>query len=43
MITVPEWPAYTSSKGAIEILIRYLAKELDERQIQENVVAPDVI
>lgn len=30
-------------KGAVEVLTRYLAKELGERQITANVVAPGAI
>ena len=35
--------AYASMKGAIEILTKYQAKELGERQIRANVVAPGAI
>ncbi len=35
--------AYASMKGAIEVLTRYLAKELGTRQIAANVVAPGAI
>ena len=35
--------AYASMKGAIEVLSRYLAKELGERGIAVNVVAPGAI
>ena len=34
---------YASMKGAIEVLTRYLAKELGPRQISVNVVAPGAI
>ena len=35
--------AYASMKGAIEVLTRYLAKELGERSIAVNTVAPGAI
>ena len=35
--------AYGSTKGAIEVLTRYLAKELGPRKIAVNVVAPGAI
>lgn len=35
--------AYGCMKGAIEVLTRYLAKELGSRQIAANVVAPGAI
>jgi len=35
--------AYGSMKGAVEVLTRYLAKELGSRQIAANVVAPGAI
>jgi NAD(P)-dependent dehydrogenase (short-subunit alcohol dehydrogenase family) len=41
--TLPGFAAYASTKGAIEVLTRYLAKELGERQIRVNVVAPGAI
>lgn len=41
--TLPGFAAYASAKGAIEVLTRYLAKELGERQIAVNVVAPGAI
>jgi len=41
--TLPGYSAYASAKGAIEVLTRYLAKELGERQIRVNVVAPGAI
>ena len=41
--TLPGQSAYASAKGAVEILTRYLAKELGERQIRVNVVAPGAI
>jgi NAD(P)-dependent dehydrogenase (short-subunit alcohol dehydrogenase family) len=36
-------PVYASAKGAIEVLTRYLAKELGPRRITVNVVAPGAI
>jgi len=41
--TLPGFSAYASTKGAIEVLTRYLAKELGQRQIRVNVVAPGAI
>lgn len=41
--TLPGYSAYASMKGAIEVLTRYLAKELGHRQITANVVAPGAI
>jgi NAD(P)-dependent dehydrogenase (short-subunit alcohol dehydrogenase family) len=41
--TLPGYSAYASMKGAIEVLTRYLAKELGSRQITVNVVAPGAI
>ena len=40
--TLPGYAAYASTKGAIEVLTRYLAKELGSRQITVN-VAPGAI
>jgi NAD(P)-dependent dehydrogenase (short-subunit alcohol dehydrogenase family) len=42
-ITFPGSSVYASMKGAIEILTRYLAKELGEKKIRVNVVAPGAI
>ena len=42
-ITVPESASYASMKGAIEVLTRYLAKELGVRGITVNTVAPGAI
>ena len=42
-ITVPGYAAYSTMKGAIEVLTRYMAKELGARQIAVNVVAPGAI
>jgi NAD(P)-dependent dehydrogenase (short-subunit alcohol dehydrogenase family) len=41
--THPGYAAYASTKGAIEVLTRYMAKELGQRQIRVNVVAPGAI
>ncbi|MEA5449534.1 SDR family oxidoreductase [Leptolyngbya sp. CCNP1308] len=41
--TLPGYSAYASMKGAIEVLTRYMAKELGDRQIAVNVVAPGAI
>ena len=38
----PIYPAYASMKGAIEVLTKYLAKELGSRKITVNVVAPGI-
>jgi NAD(P)-dependent dehydrogenase (short-subunit alcohol dehydrogenase family) len=42
-ITAPGSGAYASMKGAIEVLTRYLAKELGPRGIAVNTVAPGAI
>ena len=42
-IIIPESAPYASMKGAIEVLTRYLAKELGPRRIAVNVVAPGAI
>jgi NAD(P)-dependent dehydrogenase (short-subunit alcohol dehydrogenase family) len=42
-ISVPKSSVYASLKGATEIFTRYLAKELGERKIRANVVAPGAI
>jgi NAD(P)-dependent dehydrogenase (short-subunit alcohol dehydrogenase family) len=39
----PGYAAYASMKGAIEIFTKYLAKELGQRGISANVVAPGII
>ena len=41
--STPGYAAYASMKGAIEVLTRYLAKELGSRGITVNVVAPGAI
>jgi NAD(P)-dependent dehydrogenase (short-subunit alcohol dehydrogenase family) len=42
-ITLPNYSIYASAKGAIEVLTRYMAKELGHRQIAVNAVAPGAI
>ena len=39
----PGYSAYASMKGAMETLTKYQAKELGERQIRANIVAPGAI
>jgi NAD(P)-dependent dehydrogenase (short-subunit alcohol dehydrogenase family) len=41
--SLPGYAAYASMKGAIEVLTKYLAKELGPRGIAVNVVAPGAI
>ncbi|HTA64498.1 MAG TPA: SDR family oxidoreductase [Xanthomonadaceae bacterium] len=41
--SLPGYAAYASMKGAIEVLSRYMAKELGPRGIAVNVVAPGAI
>jgi NAD(P)-dependent dehydrogenase (short-subunit alcohol dehydrogenase family) len=41
--TLPGFSAYAAMKGAVEVLTRYLAKELGSRRITVNVVAPGAI
>ena len=41
--TLPGYGAYAAMKGAIEVLTRYLAKELGPRGIAANVLAPGAI
>jgi NAD(P)-dependent dehydrogenase (short-subunit alcohol dehydrogenase family) len=40
---LPGYAAYASMKGAIEVLTKYLAKELGARGIAVNVIAPGAI
>lgn len=40
---LPGKAAYASMKGAMEVLTRYLAKELGERRITANIIAPGAI
>jgi NAD(P)-dependent dehydrogenase (short-subunit alcohol dehydrogenase family) len=39
-VALPGFGVYGALKGAIEVLTRYLAKELGERKIAVNVAAP---
>ncbi|MBI5589200.1 MAG: SDR family oxidoreductase [Deltaproteobacteria bacterium] len=41
--SLPGYAAYATMKGAVEVLTRYLAKELGERGIAVNVIAPGAI
>lgn len=41
--TTPGYAAYAATKGAVEVLTRYLAKELGPRQIAVNCLAPGLI
>lgn len=41
--TIPGYAAYAATKGAVEVLTRYQAKELAERGIRVNVLAPGAI
>lgn len=41
--TLPGYAAYASAKGGLEVLTRYLAKELGPRQISVNTLAPGAI
>jgi len=40
---LPGYAAYASMKGGVEVLTRYLAKELGPRRISVNVIAPGAI
>lgn len=42
-VSFPGSSAYASMKGAVEVLTRYLAKELGSRRITANTVAPGAI
>lgn len=42
-VTLPGFGAYSAMKGAVEVLSRYLAKELGSRDITVNTVAPGAI
>ena len=42
-MTFPALSGYASMKGAVEVLTRYLAKELGSRRIAVNTVAPGAI
>ena len=39
----PGYAAYATMKGGVEVLTRYMAKELGERKIRVNTVAPGAI
>lgn len=41
--SLPGYSAYASMKGAVEVLTRYLAKELGPRRIAVNTIAPGAI
>ncbi len=41
--TIPGYGAYAAVKGAVEVLTRYMAKELGPRRIAVNVLAPGAI
>ncbi|HSI46382.1 MAG TPA: SDR family oxidoreductase [Methylophilus sp.] len=41
--TLPGYSAYAAMKGGIEVLTRYMAKELGARQIAVNTIAPGAI
>jgi len=41
--TFPGYAAYAAMKGAVEVLTRYMAKELGPRRIAVNVLAPGAI
>lgn len=40
---LPGYSAYAAMKGAVEVLTRYLAKELGPRKISVNTIAPGAI
>lgn len=40
---IPGYAAYASMKGAIEVFVKYLAKELGQRGITANAIAPGAI
>lgn len=42
-ITLPGYVAYASVKGAVEVLSRYMAKELGARKIAVNTLAPGAV
>ena len=41
--SLPGYSAYATMKGGVEVLTRYLAKELGPRRITVNVLAPGAI
>lgn len=42
-VTIPGSSAYASMKGGIDVLTRFLAKELSDKKIRANVVAPGAV
>ncbi len=42
-VSYPGFAAYSAAKGAVEILTRYMAKELGSRDITANTIAPGAI
>ena len=42
-MTMPGYAAYAAAKGAVEVLTRYMARELGERGIAVNTVAPGAV
>ena len=42
-VAAPGWSAYAAAKGAVEVLTVYMAKELGDRRIAVNAVAPGAI
>lgn len=42
-VSMPGKAAYAVMKGGVEVLTRYLAKELGERRIRVNTIAPGAI
>jgi NAD(P)-dependent dehydrogenase (short-subunit alcohol dehydrogenase family) len=42
-VSAPGWAAYAAVKGAVEVLTVYMAKELGNRGIAVNTVAPGAI
>ncbi|MGE4339729.1 MAG: SDR family NAD(P)-dependent oxidoreductase [Pigmentiphaga sp.] len=42
-VAYPGSTAYASMKGAVEVMTRYMAKELGERRVTANVVAPGAV
>lgn len=41
--TLPGYAAYAAAKGGVEVFTRYLARELGDRKIRANVIAPGAI
>lgn len=41
--TVPGYSLYAAAKGAVEVMTKYMAKELGERGVRVNVLAPGAI